>query len=321
VGLAVEHMFFELAHQRALLGEVGFTQHPIVQIDLGLVVELAIARDIHRGRQIPLHVEQRVDHTVAIAVHDHAEIAGSHRFKPGTGRQDALCDVKSDFAPLIDHPSRVIFVGLVDVAVYQFKAEPFRSTTSGTAGLKALARLVLARDTRRDSERNKVSHDRLTTALPVGQDVRAADRLDTEPSAAARWNETEEERAAIVEHDGKIPRAWAEGFARLDPDRPPGDVPTKRWLRFVDDTGRFLDSPFCAVAAALGWGPCGLFGCNRDRPFAQIDCAGLLWLLNGDRLIALSENTARIETRTGKRRSWRRKPNLPGRVLAWELAP
>ena len=51
------------------------------------------------------------------------------------------------------------------------------------------------------------------------------------------------------------PRAWAEGFARLDPDRPPGDVPPKRWQRFVDDVGRFLDSPFCAVAAAIGWGP------------------------------------------------------------------
>jgi len=35
---------YQLAHQRALLGKVGFTQHPIVQIDLGLVVELAIAR-------------------------------------------------------------------------------------------------------------------------------------------------------------------------------------------------------------------------------------------------------------------------------------
>ena len=39
--------------------------------------------------------------------------------------------------------------------------------------------------------------------------------------ALATWGEAEEERAAIVEHDGNIPRAWAEGFARLDPDRPP----------------------------------------------------------------------------------------------------
>jgi hypothetical protein len=54
----------------------------------------------------------------------------------------------------------------------------------------------------------------------------------------------EAEHAATVEHDAGIPRAWAEGFARLHPDGPPGDVPLKRWLTFIGDVGRFLDSPF-----------------------------------------------------------------------------
>jgi len=140
-----------------------------------------------------------------------------------------------------------------------------------------------------------------------------------EPIRAASWSEAQEERAAIVEHDGRIPSTWAEGFTRLDPDHPPSDVPAKRWLRFIDDVGRFLDGPFCAVATALGWGSYDLFGCDRDRPFARIDYAGLLWLLNGDKLIALTENTATIETRTGARQTYRRKPTDPGRVLAWEL--
>jgi hypothetical protein len=138
--------------------------------------------------------------------------------------------------------------------------------------------------------------------------------------APATWGTTEEERAAIVEHDGKIPRAWADGFARLHPDRPPGDVPAKRWLQFVDDVGRFLDSPFCAVAITLGWEAYDLFGADRDRPYARIDRVGLLWLLNGDKLVALTDATATIETRTGRRQTYRRKPNDPGRVLAWELA-
>jgi hypothetical protein len=137
--------------------------------------------------------------------------------------------------------------------------------------------------------------------------------------ALAAWGEREAERAAIVELDGAIPREWAEGFARLDPERPPGDVPQRRWRRFVDDVGLFLDSRLCAATAALGWGPFELFGCDRDRPFARIDQAGLLWLLNGDRLVALSENTATIETRTSARHTWRRKPGAAGRVLAWEL--
>jgi hypothetical protein len=144
------------------------------------------------------------------------------------------------------------------------------------------------------------------------------------PAAADRplavWDETEAESAAIVvEHDGNIPREWAESFAHLNRDHPPGDVPPARWQRFIDDMGLLLDSPFCAIAAALGWQALDLFGCDHDRPFARIDKAGLLWLLNGDRLIALSENTATIETRSGARQTWRRKPHEPGRVLAWEL--
>lgn len=133
------------------------------------------------------------------------------------------------------------------------------------------------------------------------------------------WSEAEDERAAIVEYTAGVPRAWAEGFARLDPDRPPGDVPPRRWRRFVDDCGRFLDGGFAARAAALGWVSCDLFGCDRDRPFARIDQAGLLWLLDGDRLIALSENTATVETGTGTREIWRRKSSASGRALVWKL--
>jgi hypothetical protein len=148
---------------------------------------------------------------------------------------------------------------------------------------------------------------------PKAMAVTAAER------ALANWGEAAEERAAIVEHDGRIPRTWAEGFARLHPDRAPGDLSLRRWQRFIDDMGIFLDR-WAAYAAALGWGPFDLFGCDRDRPFARIDQAGLLWLLNGDKLIALTENTAIIEGLAGARHTYRRKPNIPGRVLAWEVA-
>ena len=63
-----------------------------------------------------------------------------------------------------------------------------------------------------------------------------------------------------------------------------------------------------------------MFGCDRDRPFAWIDQAGLLWLLNGARITMLSQDTAMVETHTGARQTYRRKPNGPGQVLAWELA-
>jgi hypothetical protein len=207
-------------------------------------------------------------------------------------------------------------------------------TTSETVDLKALARVVLARDTRRDSNRDRTSpgtetpaetapafdrkeasSEQVVTSVPTASPPR---KRDTE--TVRTWGTAEEERAAIVEYAGNTPRAWAEGFALLNPHRPPGDVPLRRWQTFVDDVGRFLDCPFRAVAIALGWGPHDLFGCDRDRPFARLDKAGLLWLLDGDRLVALCENTATIETRSGRRQTFRRKPVGSGRVLAWELA-
>lgn len=157
--------------------------------------------------------------------------------------------------------------------------------------------------------------------------ARAADppAVEANSTATARaagvWGEAEAERAAIVQFEGGIPREWVEGFARLDPDRPSGDMPPKRWLRFIDDIGHFLDSPFCAVAAALGWGPYDLFGCDRDRTFGRGDQAGLLWLLNGEKLVMLTEDAATIETRTGVRHTFRRRPAEAGCMLAWEAGP
>jgi hypothetical protein len=134
--------------------------------------------------------------------------------------------------------------------------------------------------------------------------------------------EAHDERAAIIEHDGGALRDWAEAFARLDPCKPPGDIPPGRWLRFLDDCGRFLDGGWAARAVALGWGPLDLFGCKRERPFVRVDHMGLLWLLNGGTVVELHRDRAIIRTATGARQSFRRRPVEVGRtVLAWELAP
>jgi len=179
-------------------------------------------------------------------------------------------------------------------------------------GLSSLMSLLSRADVQPDHHSAPAASD--PSPLP-------APAVATEATEAVRgkWSEAQEERAAIVECDERIPCAWAEGFARLHPDRPPAGVAPRRWLQFVDDIGRFLDSPFCAVAAALGWGPLDLFGCDREQPFAQIDHAGLLWLLNGDRLIDLNRHKAVIETRTGGQQTFRRRPVAIGDVvLAWE---
>jgi hypothetical protein len=136
---------------------------------------------------------------------------------------------------------------------------------------------------------------------------------------SATW--AEEERAAIAEYDGGAPRAWAEGFARLDPNKPPSDVPSHRWLRFVDDCGRFLDEGWAKRAAELGWGPLDLFGCDRERLFARVDQLGLLWLLKGGTIVELHRDRAILQTERGATQTYRRRPVEVGRVvLAWEIS-
>jgi hypothetical protein len=138
--------------------------------------------------------------------------------------------------------------------------------------------------------------------------------------SAEDWQTVFDERAGIIEYDGGAPRAWAEALARLDPARPPCDIPAKRWLQFIDDCGRFIDDGWASCAEALGWTPLDLFGCDRAKPFARIDRAGLLWLLDGRKLLALAVNAAAIATPSGRTLKYRRCPNEPGRVLAWELS-
>jgi hypothetical protein len=130
-----------------------------------------------------------------------------------------------------------------------------------------------------------------------------------------------EAKAALREIvESGAPREWADALARLDPARPPADVPEARWRRFIDDCGAFLDSGWAGRAAALGWGPPELFGCDRAKPFARVSSQGLLWLLNGRQLLALTGDTAAIASFTGGRLTYYRRPSERRQVLVWELA-
>lgn len=118
-----------------------------------------------------------------------------------------------------------------------------------------------------------------------------------------------------------VATSWAETLKRLNPDRPPGDIPLRRWHAFIADVGKFLEDGWADRAMALGWRAHDLFGCDRNRPFARLDQAGLLWFLNGDRVIAVTTETAVIEKHRGTRQTWRRKAAEAKQVLVWELVP
>ncbi len=102
----------------------------------------------------------------------------------------------------------------------------------------------------------------------------------------------------------RLPQQWANGVARLDHDRAPADVPLIRWRQFLGDCYTFLNSSenWPERAAMLGWDALALFGCHRARPLDHLGHAGLLWPVNGGRLVELHRDWAVIERSAGKSR-------------------
>ena len=139
------------------------------------------------------------------------------------------------------------------------------------------------------------------------------------PSVMAAWGDAEEERAAIVQYDADLPRAWAEAFARPDWSGPPAGVSQERWHRFVNDCGAFLDGEWANRAHLLGWSPKDLFGCDRGSPSTTPPTSGLLWQLNGGQLILLSGGAAIVAGPDGTNRKYVRLAIRSGVVLAWRL--
>jgi hypothetical protein len=95
----------------------------------------------------------------------------------------------------------------------------------------------------------------------------------------------------------RIPSSWIDGVARLDYHRPFTDIAPHRWRQFLSDCSNFLSSSenWAERAAQLGWDAVALFGCGRNRPLMHSGGAGLLWAVNGGRLIELHRDWAVFE--------------------------
>jgi hypothetical protein len=84
--------------------------------------------------------------------------------------------------------------------------------------------------------------------------------------------------------------------------RCPDYVEAERWRQCVEDARRFLAS-WGDQALALGWAASELFGlhappANPHPSYSRLsryDCTGLLWLLQGRRVVALTADTAAIQ--------------------------
>jgi hypothetical protein len=111
---------------------------------------------------------------------------------------------------------------------------------------------------------------------------------------------------------------WRAGIASLDPNRPPTGFPAPWWRGLIRDAELFL-SVWGKQAADLGWTTLDLFGAHRKAPAANFSCMGLLLVIRGGRVVALTSETAKIEQQSGARLTYTRRPAEVGCVALWEL--
>jgi hypothetical protein len=114
-----------------------------------------------------------------------------------------------------------------------------------------------------------------TSETPQGETVgkvTAVSTVSTRPLSA-----DSEERAAIIEYGGRVPRDWAEGLARLLSSPPPAGVLPSLWRVRVDRGVRFYNA-WAAHAAACGWSDSDLFGLHPTAPLSRYDGMGAAFL-------------------------------------------
>jgi hypothetical protein len=159
-----------------------------------------------------------------------------------------------------------------------------------TADLKSLARRIIERDRARDTGRDWPSRDCLASELTSRQYFEA---VSLSRSPKGRDTKT------------AIPEPYAATIAALE-QRCPDYIDTADWQKAIED-GRGFIGRWGEQTARLGWTARDLFGLPRipERPapnyrwLSRYDETGLIWLLKGRPVVALTEATAAIENPTG----------------------
>ena len=121
----------------------------------------------------------------------------------------------------------------------------------------------------------------------------------------------------VIEVPARGPLQFRKVLALLA-TRCPALVSVERWQQAVEDGRAFL-AQWGKTAAALGWTPADVFGLHKPPAephpsysrLSRYDCTGLVWLLQGKTVIALTTDTATIRNPTTGNVTVYRKNNRP----------
>jgi hypothetical protein len=124
------------------------------------------------------------------------------------------------------------------------------------------------------------------------------------------------------EQQSDFPLEWTEGVAQLATMPPPRDWPPARWPVLIATAETFLEH-WAGQAHRLAWQTWELFGCHRARPWGATHGMGLVLLLGGDELLAMTDAACVMRTLTGNHQRYYRKSRDPlhpsERALVWDL--
>jgi hypothetical protein len=137
-------------------------------------------------------------------------------------------------------------------------------------------------------------------------DVRSApsDISDQSDRSYSRWDQ--DTNFGRFCRFGRAPQPYCHAAIEALQRRCPAYVEPEFWHQTADDARRFL-SRWGEEAEALGWTARDLFGLPAvpDEPhpsyrrLSRYDQTGLIWLLRGRTVVALTESTAAVESATG----------------------
>ncbi len=116
------------------------------------------------------------------------------------------------------------------------------------------------------------------------------------------------------------PEGWVQGVGDLMVKSPHPAWTDERWKTLQEDALRFIRK-WAGQAHKLGWDALDLFGVHPTAPAARFDCMGLVPLLNGRPVVAITDDSAVIKAASGGSLTFCRRGTSPvARCLVWELA-
>jgi hypothetical protein len=162
-----------------------------------------------------------------------------------------------------------------------------------TADLKSLAQLIFERDSGRDVARDRLSRSYL---------------------------DVEGEPRQLFRTVGANLSVYAHAFQELE-RRCPDHIRVAEWHQAIEDGLRFL-AQWSRPAEALGWDARDLFGLpplpNKFvagyRRLSRVELVGLVWLLRGRPVVALTATGAAIRATSGSILTYFRQPNMVAMV-------